>query len=79
MKVTIVQSIAGHADPRYELEDFSFRPGETVDLNDELAEAWLASGIAAEYKEPKTRNGRAPKSVDPDGTTSPDSEQEKAN
>jgi hypothetical protein len=52
MKVKIVQSIAGHADPRYELKDFGFRPGEVVDVDDELASAWLVQGIAEAYQEP---------------------------
>jgi hypothetical protein len=50
MKVTILQSIAGNAEPLYDLPEFSFRPGETVELNDALAKAWIASGIAAKAK-----------------------------
>jgi hypothetical protein len=56
MKVTMQQSIAGHADPRYDLADFSFAPGEIVDMNDELAGYWIAAGIAAPYKERKARS-----------------------
>jgi hypothetical protein len=50
MKVTILQSIAGNAEPLYGLPEFSFRPGETVELNDDLAKTWIASGIAAKAK-----------------------------
>jgi hypothetical protein len=46
MKIKMIQSIAGHADPRYEIADFAFRPGEEVDVFDSLAEAWIASGVA---------------------------------
>jgi len=44
-------SIAGHAEPMYGLPDFSFRIGEIVDLDQKLAEAWIASGIAEAIKE----------------------------
>jgi len=46
MKIQIIQSIAGHADPRYDLADFSFAPGSVIEINDFLAEAWVASGVA---------------------------------
>ena len=46
MKIVILQSIAGHADPRYDLADFSFAPGESVDIHQDLAVAWVDSGIA---------------------------------
>lgn len=46
MKVTIRTPIAGHADIRYNLPDHSFRPGESVELDDTLAQAWIESGIA---------------------------------
>ena len=52
MQIKIVQSIAGHADPRYELEDFGYRPGEVVDVDDELAASWIDAGIAAGLEEP---------------------------
>ena len=50
MKVTILQSIAGHADPRYDLSEHSFRPNEIADLHNDLARAWCASGVAEKLK-----------------------------
>ena len=50
MKVIILQSIAGNAEPRYDLPEFAFRPGEMVDLNDDLAKAWISSGVAEKPK-----------------------------
>ena len=52
MKVKILTSIAGHADPRYDLRDFSFRPGEEADVHDELAAAWIESGVAVALPRP---------------------------
>jgi hypothetical protein len=46
IRVVIQQSIAGHADERYGLGDFSFRPAQRVDIDDDLAAAWFASGVA---------------------------------
>lgn len=46
MKVCMCVSIAGHAEPMYGLGDFSFSPGDVVDLHPDLAEAWLANGHA---------------------------------
>lgn len=46
MRVQIIQSIAGHADPRYNLPDFGFRPGEVTEIHDTLAGHWIASGVA---------------------------------
>jgi hypothetical protein len=44
--VRILVSIAGHADPTYNLEDFAFQPAQVVDLDDTLAGKWIAGGIA---------------------------------
>jgi hypothetical protein len=46
MKIKILQSIAGHSEPRYALADFSFPPGAVVDVQSELARAWIAGDIA---------------------------------
>jgi hypothetical protein len=51
LRVVIQQPVAGLAEPRYGLDDFSFRPGEIVDLDNALAEAWIASGIATSKDE----------------------------
>lgn len=46
MKVTIAISIAGHAEPLYDQEPFSYSPGQVVDLHPDLARAWIMSGVA---------------------------------
>ena len=46
-KIKIIQSIAGNPDARYELPLFAFAPGDTPLIHKELADAWIASGIAA--------------------------------
>jgi hypothetical protein len=46
MKIKIVQSIAGHTEPRYGLADFSFPPGAVVEVQPELGRAWIAADIA---------------------------------
>ena len=51
IRVVIQEPIAGLADPRYGLADFSFRPGQIADIDDALAEAWLASGVAKSKEE----------------------------
>jgi hypothetical protein len=51
MIVVIQQSIAGNADDRYGLAEFSFRPHEVVDLDDTLAAAWIETGIAIEQSD----------------------------
>jgi hypothetical protein len=46
MRIKIREAIAGHADERYNLDAHSYRPGEIIELDDALAQAWLDSGIA---------------------------------
>ena len=46
MKIKMLQSIAGHADPHHGLANFSFPPGCVVDVAEPLAKAWIASDIA---------------------------------
>lgn len=46
MKIKMLQSIAGHAEPRYRLADFGFAPGAVLEIHDELAKAWIAGKIA---------------------------------
>lgn len=48
MKVRILTSISGNPEPLYDLPHFSFSPGEIVEIDDELATAWINSGIAEE-------------------------------
>jgi hypothetical protein len=44
-------SIAGHRDPLYSLPEHSFKPGDEVALNPDLAAAWIANGFAVAVKE----------------------------
>jgi hypothetical protein len=50
MKVRMLVSIAGHAEPAYSLPEFSFSPGDEVDLDPALAKAWLESGHAEKVR-----------------------------
>jgi hypothetical protein len=45
-KVKMVVSIAGLAEPIYDLEEFSFKPGEEIEIHPELARHWIAAGHA---------------------------------
>lgn len=62
MKVRMTVSIAGNAEPRYELPEFSFAPGDEVELHPELAAAWIAAGHAEAMAKPRAR--RAAVAVD---------------
>jgi hypothetical protein len=46
IKVRIKRPIAGNAEPIYDLPDFGFAPGQVVELDQRLAESWIASGVA---------------------------------
>lgn len=46
MRILIQVSIAGNADPRYNLDEFGFQPGQVADIDPGLAQAWIASGVA---------------------------------
>jgi hypothetical protein len=62
MKVLILMSIAGNEDPLYDLPHFSFSPGDIVELDDDLASAWIDSGIAGDppaSKAPLTLSAKA--------------------
>ena len=60
MKVKIIEAIAGNADERYGLSDFSFRPGEEIELDDTLAAAWIESGRAAPVESAAVESAEAP-------------------
>jgi hypothetical protein len=45
-KVKMVVSIAGLAEPIYDLEEFSSKPGEEIEIHPELARHWIAAGHA---------------------------------
>jgi hypothetical protein len=51
MKVKMLTSIAGNANPRYDLPEHSFAPQQVVDLHPQLAAAWIHSGIAEEVEQ----------------------------
>jgi len=44
MTVRFLVSIAGNAEPMYDLPEFSFSPGDTANLHDDLAAAWIDAG-----------------------------------
>ena len=46
VKVEILRSVAGNANPQYDLPDHGYGPGDIVELHPELASKWIASGIA---------------------------------
>ncbi len=46
MKIKMLQSIAGGPEPRYRLADFAFAPGTVIEVDDELARAWIGADIA---------------------------------
>ena len=73
MKIKIIQSIAGHAEPRYRLRDFSFPPGAVVDVVPFLAQAWLASktAILAAKNEPLTMPVEVYTLAEPESAKSP--------
>jgi hypothetical protein len=50
-RVKILVSIAGHAMPNYDLEDFAYQPGQEVEINDGLALRWIDGGIAEALEE----------------------------
>lgn len=49
IKVKMLTSISGNADGNYELESFSYGPGEIAEIHPKLAEAWIAGGIAERF------------------------------
>ena len=46
----MLTSIAGNADARYGLADFSFAPNDVVDLDKTLAASWIDAGHAEKVK-----------------------------
>ncbi len=61
MKICMRTSIAGHAEPRYNLPEFSFSFGEIAEVDDVLGAAWVASGIAAPVVEETSQPTLKPK------------------
>jgi hypothetical protein len=49
MQVRIVQAIAGPANPPFLPAEYSYVPGQMVDLNDAQAAVWIAGAIAEEW------------------------------
>lgn len=60
MKVRMCISIAGLAMPHYGItSDYSLSPGDVLELHDELAGKWLASGHAeAVAEEPELKKSK---------------------
>ena len=50
MKVRMLISIGGHAEPAYNHPEFSYSPGDVVDIDKTLAAAWIAAGHAEPVK-----------------------------
>lgn len=69
-KVLIKQSIAGH--------EFSYKPGDIAELIDELASAWVQSGVAvwAPKEKPKAETAVAPKPETPEAPKAVDAKVE---
>ncbi len=66
MKVRILISIAGNAEPMYDLPDFSFAPGETLDLHDTLAQHWINAGHAESVQELSKKGRKAAAAAAPE-------------
>lgn len=54
MRVRMLISVAGNAAPLYDLPDFAFKPGDTPELNKDLAKAWIAAGHAEKFRKEST-------------------------
>jgi hypothetical protein len=61
--VKMLVSIGGLSDPAHGLEEFSFQPGQEVELHPDLARSWIAAGLAEAILERETA------SVDPQAET----------
>lgn len=64
MKIRMLVSIAGNADARYGLGDFSFAAGQVVDVDKVLAAAWIAAGNAEKPKAEKPEPAQDAKADD---------------
>ena len=53
MKVKLLVSIVGLAQPRYGLGDFAFQAEEESTLHPELAAAWIQAGYAVPVTPPE--------------------------
>jgi hypothetical protein len=54
IRVKMLVSIGGLAESKYGLEDFSFEPGQIVELHPNLARSWIAGGLAEAILERET-------------------------
>jgi hypothetical protein len=75
-KIQIKQSVAGHGSPdRTGSQTFAFAEGQVVEIEDELATAWIQSGIAARAPKvaPKAEFAVAKKSETPKAVAVEDS------
>jgi len=59
MKIKMLTSISGHADPENGMErDFSFVSGETVEVPDGLASKWIGSKLAESAAQQQPRKAK---------------------
>lgn len=69
MKVRMKVSIAGHAMPSHGItQDFSFVPGDEVDLSDDLAKKWIEAAHAE--KAPRSGSRKANEKADDEAAAS---------
>jgi hypothetical protein len=54
IRVKMLVSIGGLAVPIYGLEEFSFEPGQIVELHPDLARSWISGGLAEAILERET-------------------------
>jgi hypothetical protein len=59
IKVKMLTSIAGLANPDYDLPEHGYQQEEIVELHPVLANAWIEAGIAEAFKEKDPKAGRA--------------------
>ena len=46
IKIKLLTSIAGNAEPAYDQAEFGYAPGQIVEVHPNLAAAWIGSGLA---------------------------------
>lgn len=55
VKLKMLVAIAGLAEPRYDLPEFSYVPEQVVEVHPDLATAWVVAGHAEAVAEDKQR------------------------
>jgi hypothetical protein len=59
IKVKMLTSIAGLANPAYDLPEHGYQQDDIVELHPVLANAWIEAGIAEAVKEKDSKTGKA--------------------